>query len=154
MISALPGTYILLLGLTDRSTVEFGRGNRAELAPGLYAYVGSALGPGGLAARLRRHASSGVRMHWHVDFLLPHVELMGALVVDDGRRHECSWASWVGENSRLCIPGFGASDCRCRGHLFYLDTPTDGDNFIELAQQELGARFASSQELRSDACMR
>ena len=35
------------------------------------------------------------------------------------RKHECEVAKELGKMFELAIPGFGASDCRCVGHLFY-----------------------------------
>jgi Uri superfamily endonuclease len=108
VIHNTPGTYMLLLILPNRSDIEIGRTRRVGLEPGLYCYVGSALGPGGLAARLRRHAYAGERKHWHVDYLLPYAQLVGALVIEDRRRHECIWASWMGRVADSCVDGFGA----------------------------------------------
>lgn len=54
------GAYILWLRVRSELTVAFGRFQRGEavdVPPGLYAYVGSALGGGGLARRLLRHAT-------------------------------------------------------------------------------------------------
>jgi len=141
-----PGTYILLIELAERSVVEVGRAGRMDFEPGLYCYVGSALGPGGLAARLRRHASRPARKHWHVDHLLglsDRARLAGALVIEDGERRECAWAAWVESLALSTIDGFGASDCRCRGHLFHIGPALGSaarDRFAERAWRDLGAR--------------
>jgi len=146
-IHSTPGTYMILLKLSSRSNIKIGRTRRVSLERGLYCYVGSALGPGGFTARLRRYASIGMRKHWHVDYLLPHAELIGALVIEDSSRYECSWASWVGRLADSCIDGFGASDCRCSGHLFYLGESLDKDQFVNKAQEDLRARHVSKQEM-------
>ena len=45
------GTYLLILHLSAAARIEAGRLGRADLPAGCYAYCGSAMGPGGLAAR-------------------------------------------------------------------------------------------------------
>lgn len=141
MIPRAPGSYLLLLSLPARVEAQIGRLRRIGFAPGLYGYVGSALGPGGLAARLKRHASSAGRRHWHIDYLLPHGHLLGALAREDSRRLECTWAAWAGQQAQACIRGFGSSDCACPGHLFFFGPTADHTRFIELAQDDLAARW-------------
>jgi sugar fermentation stimulation protein A len=45
--------------------------------------------------------------------------MLGAITIDGPRELECKTAQDLGEIFELVIPGFGASDCRCNGHLFY-----------------------------------
>ncbi|NYT05438.1 MAG: DUF123 domain-containing protein [Methanomicrobiales archaeon] len=88
---------------------------------GWHIYVGSALGPGGLARvgrhfRLaREHAGKPV---WHVDVLLlePAFRLEYALCGVTRQRLECRLAAAIGGDM---VPRFGCSDCRCPSHLFY-----------------------------------
>ncbi len=140
-MNRVPGTYLLLLTLPASAELQIGRNRTISFESGLYCYVGSALGPGGLAARLQRHASGRGRRHWHIDYLLPHGQLTGALVIENTRRWECIWAAWVGDQARACVHGFGSSDCRCAGHLFLLGTPAEGIRFVERAQAELRACY-------------
>ncbi len=140
---------MLLLALPASAELQIGRKGRINFEAGLYCYVGSALGPGGLAARLGRYASGAGRRHWHIDYLLPHATLLGALVIEDSRRLECSWAAWVGGQSFTCVQGFGSSDCRCAGHLFLLGAPADRVQVIKRAQEELGTRWVSWEDLNS-----
>ncbi len=134
-----PGVYLLLLSLPTRVEVQIGRLRRIDFAPGLYGYAGSALGPGGLAARLNRHAAGAGRQHWHIDYLLPHAHLLGALAHAGPQRLECAWAAWAGGHAQACIRGFGSSDCACPGHLFFLGPDADETHFIERARRELVA---------------
>jgi len=110
-------------------------------------YVGSALGPGGLRARLARHASPSPRKHWHIDFLLPHARVTGALVVESPERIECALASWLAELADSCVPGFGSSDCRCEGHLFFLGPDADESELIARAMASVSARYVPVDEL-------
>ena len=64
-----PGTYILVLRSTEHCSVKVGRLGVLRLEPGYYAYAGSALGPGGVGARLGRHLRGPRRAHWHIDYL-------------------------------------------------------------------------------------
>jgi Uri superfamily endonuclease len=141
VIANTPGTYLLLLVLPAPLDLQIGRLRRIDFAPGLYIYAGSALGPGGLAARLKRHASGVGRQHWHIDYLLPHARLLGALTREDPHRLECTWAAWAGDQAQACIHGFGSSDCACPGHLFFFDLAVNEARFIELAQRDLAARL-------------
>lgn len=122
---AVTGTYVLLLRADAPMSVDVGALGTAALRPGRYAYVGSAFGPGGLPARLRRHArSSDKSLHWHVDYLRAALALDGAWVSADGRRHECDWAQALldAEPQNVPLPGAGASDCNCPAHFVQLAT--------------------------------
>ncbi|MBN1485194.1 MAG: GIY-YIG nuclease family protein [Chloroflexia bacterium] len=126
-LPAQPGTYVLVLHLPRPHTIAVGRLGEITFAEGYYLYVGSARGPGGLRARLRRHLRREKRLHWHVDYLrrwARPVEIYFA--VGDGPG-ECHWRGLLQESGlSLPVPGFGASDCRCPSHLLYSpDRPAD-----------------------------
>ena len=55
MMTAQPGTYVLVLASQRTDPVRIGRLGTLALKPGVFIYVGSAFGPGGLAARIRHH---------------------------------------------------------------------------------------------------
>jgi Uri superfamily endonuclease len=80
--------------------------------------VGSGLG--GLEARVSRHLRSEKKLHWHIDYLLQRATITGAVMAESIRRRECDIARAL-EAQLECIRGFGASDCRCAGHLFRAD---------------------------------
>lgn len=117
------GTYVLLLSLAA-ALVRVGRLGEFAFPAGYYAYVGSALGPGGLQARIRRHMRPTKRKHWHIDYLLPHCTVVDVLVRrhDASHRLECEWAQALltYPDARVIAPRFGASDCRCPAHLIFL----------------------------------
>lgn len=84
----------------------------------VYAYVGSAQGPGGLRSRIGRHLEKGKRRHWHIDYLREHAEIDRIWVIDGSRRLECAVAARLSALAAASpVPGFGASDCRCGSHL-------------------------------------
>lgn len=90
---------------------------------GIYLYVGSAMGPGGFK-RIERHCAIALGQnktrHWHIDYLLSLGELKGAYVSEGPlpQSFECTLARKLAKIAEPVIEGFGASDCRCRTHLF------------------------------------
>ena len=115
------GTYSLLV-YTKHDCAQVGRLGTLHLRPGYYVYVGSALGPGGLSGRINRHLRSTEEKHphWHVDALTALGILEEVWWVESTKRQECVWASALAKAGTLAAVGFGASDCRCPGHLIWL----------------------------------
>jgi Uri superfamily endonuclease len=119
-IPSSAGTYIVLVELAAPTTITIGKLGDHTLNAGFYAYVGSAHGPGGLAARLRRYEVGPRRLHWHIDYLLEKADLIGAVFRADAEQRECSWARWIANRAQEHVPGFGSSDCRCASHLYLI----------------------------------
>ena len=119
-LPAVGGRYLLLLSLPATTSITVRSGKRFDLQAGAYAYVGSAAGPGGLAARVGRHLRSFKGRHWHIDHLL--VEAMVQSVICFGlEAEECALARWLlSLPGASAITGFGNSDCACRSHLLAL----------------------------------
>ena len=85
------GTYALLLYLKAHQRTVVGALGAVEFPPGWYLYIGSAHGPGGLAARLARHRRrAGKRFHWHVDYVRAVTKLTEIWTSSDGIRRECA----------------------------------------------------------------
>ncbi|HNP87319.1 MAG TPA: GIY-YIG nuclease family protein [Kouleothrix sp.] len=120
----MKGVYLLILSLrTELADLTIGRLGRFRFAPGYYLYVGSARGPGGIAARLAHHErSSQARPHWHIDYLRVHAALTETwgIATNDAELERC-WARELAGTPGLNIPapGFGASDSNAPSHLFY-----------------------------------
>ena len=72
---ARPGTYALVLSSRSTDLIQIGRLGALQLQSGSYVYVGSALGPGGVRARLAHHLKPSRRPHWHIDYLRAHTEV-------------------------------------------------------------------------------
>lgn len=121
-LGAAGGTYLLLLYLPRARQIQVGRFGNFRFERGCYCYVGSALGPGGLAARLRHHARGSTRPHWHLDYLRRYASVCTALICADGVRREHEWADACAAEpgSAIPVPGMGSSDCGCVSHLFSL----------------------------------
>jgi len=117
---AVEGIYGLVVEAYGEATV--GRLGLQTFS-GVYVYVGSAQGTGGLASRVARHqdVASGARVtrRWHVDYLLGLSRRVDALTAGTSDPDaECALADELSRRADRAVDGFGASDCRCRTHLF------------------------------------
>lgn len=143
MTEAKPGTYALLLKLDRQERITVGKLGTFDFPAGYYLYVGSALGPGGLQARLARYqrgsrsssqpgfSQTGTKLHWHVDYLLQRARLVEVWSVASEERLECKWSEVARGLSGAQGPvrGFGSSDCRCAAHLIYFAARPDREKF-------------------------
>jgi len=114
------GLYLLVMSLSQPVALKAGKLPLTQLEPGTYLYVGRARK--NLKARVARHLRQEKKAFWHIDYLLQNTH-----VTSVGIRHnffdECSTIHSLHRQipeSRNPLPGFGASDCRCDGHLLYL----------------------------------
>ncbi len=123
-----PGTYLLCFRVEEPLRLSVGRLGEHLLEPGVYVYVGSAFGPGGLGARLRRHLRREKRVHWHIDHLTVKAPVSGVIAVKWARL-EARWAGRLCHHPETSMPiaGFGAGDARpgeCKAHLFAMPPET------------------------------
>ena len=118
----MKGTYALVLRLACQAEIAIGRLGTFTFPAGYYLYVGSALGTGGLEARLARHRRHDKKLRWHIDYLLEHAQLVEVWSAVSTDKLECLWAQAARElpGGEILVPGFGSSDCRCPSHLIYL----------------------------------
>ena len=100
------GAYILLVRLPRDGLVA----GRWRLQAGVYAYVGSGLGPGGVGARLGRHLRRAGRPWWHVDHLVRAGDPLGYSACCTGSRVESRLALECGRVLEAGPRGFGSSD--------------------------------------------
>lgn len=119
------GTYVLALWLDAPRSLSIGRLGEFAFPAGWYLYAGSALGPGGLPARVGRHAQKlgpDKRPHWHVDYVREAAVWGGVWACGSGRRLECTWAAALRRlpGAVLVVRGLGASDCDCPAHLVHV----------------------------------
>jgi Uri superfamily endonuclease len=113
------GAYVLVIELAADLNLQNKRFAGATLAKGTYLYCGSANGPGGIAARVKRHCKADKKPHWHVDELTSNGagKVVSVLVVPGG--DECVLRAALQQpNAKVPIAGFGSSDCvSCVSHL-------------------------------------
>ncbi len=124
-LPAAPGCYVLVLHLGGPrpQTLTVGCLGSWPFLPGTYAYCGSAHGPGGLRARVRRHLRRDKPLHWHIDYLAAVAEVVAIWLWPGApRAQECAIAGHLARRPGAYhpVPGFGSSDCRCPGHLIAL----------------------------------
>jgi Uri superfamily endonuclease len=147
-----PGTYVLILFLKQQRSIAVGKLGKTSFPSGYYAYVGSAFGPGGLAARLGHHLFSNARPHWHIDYLSRHAKTEELWLTEFDQPREHSWAS-VMERLRISAPafkGFGCTDCKCPSHLFYFPGPPPFKRFRESADKTVESNGRIRQFLLND----
>ena len=115
------GTYALFFQLSAPQTIQVGRLGSWTLPAGCVVYVGSAMGSGGLRARLARHFRTRKRRHWHIDALSTVLPPVAAVFRCGDERWECRWAQQLAraQDALIPVPGLGSSDCHagCRAHL-------------------------------------
>lgn len=114
------GSYLLWFYLSKQCSLSIGRFGDRSLKRGWYLYCGSALGPGGLRARLGHHLGKQERRHWHVDYLKRVAELR-TIWFCRGDNNEHFWSRQLRAlpDAGCPVEGFGSSDCRCPSHLVY-----------------------------------
>jgi Uri superfamily endonuclease len=111
----MKGAYLLVMTLPKDTSIMVGKQGVVHFQKGCYVYVGSALN--GLDQRIRRHLRSQKKTHWHIDYLLPFVEIVEIFYKENIRKEECRIAQVLNKNFKN-ISGFGCSDCTCTSHLF------------------------------------
>ncbi len=115
-----PGTYALILRCPSEESIEVGRLGSVKFDKGYYAYVGSAFGPGGVAARVKRHCRNDKPVRWHIDYLRKAMTVIEVWFTYAPEHWEHPWARALSDSqqSSASVSGFGSSDCDCESHLF------------------------------------
>jgi len=131
---ARPGTYVLVLSSRSTDLIQIGKLGALQLRSGFYLYVGSALGPGGVRARLAHHLKPSRRPHWHIDYLRAHTKVEEIWYRLDTRRLEHIWAEHIKLAEGASVPrvGFGSTDCGCEGHLFFFQQRPSRERFRQV----------------------
>lgn len=111
------GAYALHFNVASPRDIQVGRLGRFSFPAGDYIYLGSALGSGGLLARINRHVRGDGRLHWHIDYLREKAVLIGYCYLETEQRLECIWSQTLASHPQACIPvpHFGNSDCKISG---------------------------------------
>ena len=150
-LPSLPGTYALVLRFSKRLEIIVGKLGVLSVQAGYYVYVGSALGPGGLAARVGRHCRREKALRWHVDYLRAEAQIEEVWYATGKSHRECRWANVLCALPGASVPltGFGASDCGCPSHLCFFNVPLSVADFRKkLLNRRIGRlRLAAAEEL-------
>lgn len=128
------GVYLLLVRIDCGKTLEVGSLGQIEFKQGYYVYVGSAMR--GLAKRVSRHIRKKKKIRWHIDYLTAAADKVSAVPIVSSENLECQLAGRLEKiTGSPAVQGFGSSDCRCPGHLFYFaENPLHHPGFIDLIQ--------------------
>lgn len=140
---ALPGNkgaYIVWLKPEKLTQIEVGKLGTMALQPGYYAYVGSAMGPGGVRARLQHHLRIAARPRWHIDYLRAACQVCRLWYVVTDAKVERQWAAALASlpGATVALSGFGASDHPGATHLFHFQAVPSLAAFVGQWQQNSG----------------
>jgi Uri superfamily endonuclease len=109
----MASTYLLKIFLPEPMVIEIGKLGSFFFHRGHYVYVGSA--KKNFDQRIDRHLRKRKRTHWHVDHLLKFARVIS---VWSCPLSEEETAEILASKMSCAVPGFGASDTRCKSHLF------------------------------------
>jgi Uri superfamily endonuclease len=121
----MKGVYVLIVQVKQPVKVQIKSLGETEFVPGVWVYVGSAMGTGStsLKNRLCRHFRKEKTIYWHIDYLFGEdTEIEKAIWAQSERHLECDLAKSIASNNEFKAgpKGFGASDCKsgCVTHIF------------------------------------
>jgi sugar fermentation stimulation protein A len=130
------GSYLILLELAEKRSVEVGALGTIHFTAGWHVYAGSARK--NLSQRVNRHLRRQRKQkHWHLDYLTPYAARgagkLKALPILSYRNLECELAGELAKLGGRPIPRFGSSDCNCPSHLYYFkDPPMGSREFVDM----------------------
>lgn len=133
------GTYIIILHLPEEKQIEIGRLGKFRFTKGYYAYVGSAMGTGGLQHRISHHIHKSDHPHWHIDYLMTYSKPVEIWFTKSFEKFEHIWAKILTAmpGGNFFLTGFGSSDCKCISHLYYFGSLPCFQHFKNLLQMKL-----------------
>lgn len=121
----MKGAYALITQVNKTVNVKIKSLRHAKFEPGVWIYVGSAMGNGStsLENRLNRHFRKEKTIYWHIDYLLDiGTELVEAIWAESANHVECDIAQAISAHPSYNpgMKGFGSSDCTrgCAAHIF------------------------------------
>ena len=127
------GCYIVILHLPRKTRIAVGVLGEIAFPPGYYLYTGSA--KKALRARMARHLRKKKTFFWHIDYLADRCDAPLVIPVRTGADLEHEMAASLQKIAEWSIPGFGASDCPCKTHLFGMKShPLRHEYFINNLQ--------------------
>ncbi|WP_440059265.1 GIY-YIG nuclease family protein [Thermogladius sp. 4427co] len=117
----MKGTYVLVIELVEPVSIATRGRLNFRLEPGYYFYIGSAMGAGGIEARVKRHLRKRKRLFWHIDYLTASeaARIIGYYEIASDKSLETEIARMLGA-VLIPIEKFGSSDDKYSySHLFY-----------------------------------
>ncbi len=131
----MSGVYYLIINLTQDLIVDVGRLGSIGFLKGIYVYVGSGRGPGGILKRISRHMSKNKKAFWHIDYLTnnDYVDFINAIAITNKISNEQLLVRLISSDEcfKPTMNGFGCSDFRGdRTHLFRFVCNYDVTNYL------------------------
>lgn len=127
------GDYLMVLYTDKNLNLEIGSKGNIYFPKGYYIYVGSA--KLNLAKRMERHKRKRKKMHWHLDYLRGHCEMIASLLIRTASDLECPLARAIDRIAEWHVKNFGSSDCNCESHLFGMkNNPIHDKAFMEVIE--------------------
>ncbi|MBB5174355.1 GIY-YIG nuclease family protein [Texcoconibacillus texcoconensis] len=121
--------YALAFHLLYDETIQVGKKGTFSFERGTYIYIGSA--KKNMEARLNRHLSVDKKLRWHIDYIREKMHFIEGQTYLE-RRGECqlveATATYV--QATRPISQFGASDCKCKGHLLFVPYFSTGEGWL------------------------
>ena len=115
------GKYILIIKIDQDIRFTFSKKRRkVSLSKGIYLYIGSAMGPGGLEKRLVRHRRKKKKIKWHIDYLTVRNEatVVGAFILKTNILEEIIVEKLLKlPYFEIAVDGFGSTDSKASSHL-------------------------------------
>ena len=133
----MKGCYCLVVKLENYEKLKIGKKLKIDFNEGYYVYVGSAMNS--LESRLKRHLSSTKKLHWHIDYLLKHGEIV-EIIYNLDKKVECELSQKLSENNPH-VKDFGCSDCNCESHLYYFKKKDDAIEEVINAYNSIACPF-------------
>lgn len=129
------GVYYLVVDLPQDLTINVGRLGPSTFYEGIYVYVGSGKGSGGVYRRISRHIVKNKKVFWHIDYLTTNsqVRVLAAIAIVDKKLDEPVLVRLLrGDRCfKPAVRGFGCSDVKDDfTHLFLFTCEQDVFNYL------------------------
>ncbi len=125
------GAYLLVFEVRTPRRLKVGSLGEIDLQRGHYIYVGSAMNS--LVKRINRHLRRRKRHHWHIDTVLSVAESIRPIPIRASEALECLLSKEVSAIADGVVQGVGSSDCKCKGHLYWMRSePMRDERFISI----------------------
>ncbi len=122
VIPSTKGTYVILLRIDKVFRDNVGSLGMVMLEPGLYVYIGSACGYGGLKSRILRHINKEKKIRWHIDYItsksFSKVVAIAYTFIEKSLEECISRILEYSPLFSIAWPKFGCSDKHSKTHLY------------------------------------
>lgn len=123
LIGLVKGLYMLIIEVVKNICTYVGSLGYNCFSSGVYGYIGSAKGFGGIEARVKHHLNKDKKsLRWHIDYLtvLKDVVIKNIVYVETMFIDEEDVAKGILKSGcwDIAVRGFGSTDKRSPSHLF------------------------------------